>query len=498
MTTDPPHAAPDLGEPARVHPLSPFIRGGIVVLAVVGYLLSQQVERIVGAPEGPPGPGEGGLAPVLVQAALVGLTVIGAIVLGLVSWWFTRYRLGETSLEMHSGAIMRQHRQVRYDRIQAVDLVRPLLARLTGLAEVRVESAGGSDSHVSIAYLPSAEAEAVRSRLLGLAARAKGVAPSPGQAETPFGPQPPYPVEQLYPTQAYPTQAVQPLLRVPASRLVGSVLLSMDAVLFTLLLLVGLLLTFVDIGVVIGGFIPFVLLTGARSLTRLTRWFGLTLALRGETLTSERGMTDTRHSSVPLHRVQALQIHQPLLWRRPGWWALKVNVAGATIGSADGDSGDSVLVPVATTGEVLRVLEAVTADPGTTAEVASLVHGTPPGFVGVPRAARWFHPMAHRRIGYLPGARAVITRSGWADRDLQVVPWGRIQSMTLHQGPIDRRLDLASLDFISTVGPVRPRVTHLSTADAQGLGQLAAARSSHARRRPSGPVGCDPAQDTVD
>ncbi|NYF99466.1 putative membrane protein [Janibacter cremeus] len=490
---------------SRVHPLSPFIRGGLVVIAVFGYVLSQQIDRIVGA-AGPPAPGEGS-TPLLIPAVIVALTVFGAVLLGLLSWWFTRYRLGESDLEMHSGAIMRQHRQVRYDRIQAVDLVRPLLARITGLSEVRVESAGGGDSHVSIAYLRNAEAEAVRARLVGLSAEAKGVAAPPVSSgavegtDLPPGPadsaaESGHPGSSTVPGQESPES--EQLLKMPVERLVASVLLSWDTIVLAALLVLALALTFADLGVAIGGFLPLALITGMRSFIKLTRWYGLTVALRGETLTSQRGLTDTRHSSVPLHRVQALEIRQPVLWRRPGWWALKVNVAGARIASADGDSGESVLVPVATTAEVLHLLEAVTADPGTTAEVASLVHDTPEGFVGVPRAARWFHPFAHRRMGHLPGRRALLIRSGWLDRVLQVVPWGRIQSMALHQGPWARRLDLASVDFVSTVGPVRPDVKHLSTADAQGLAYLAAERASHARQRSGGPVGCDPTPDTVD
>ncbi|WP_277451856.1 PH domain-containing protein [Janibacter sp. DB-40] len=509
MTLDEPSGGEGGGDGfSRVHPLSPFIRGGLVVIAVFGYVLSQQIDRVVGA-AGPPAPGEGETS-LLVPAVLVLLTVVGAVLLGLLSWWFTRYRLGDTGLEMHSGAIMRQHRQVRYDRIQAVDLVRPLLARMTGLSEVRVESAGGGDSHVSIAYLRHTDAEAVRARLLGLAAEAQQPTPSPGPeggmgspdsraelARPKGGPVPPAGPEGPWPGRGAAEPAV-PLLRVPVERLIASVLLSWDTIFFLALLCLALVLTFVDLGVVIGGFLPVVLITGMRSIIRLTRWYGLTVALRGQTLTSQRGLTDTRHSSVPLQRVQALEVQQPVLWRRAGWWTLKVNVAGARIASADGDSGESVLVPVATTDEVLRLLEAVTADPVTTAEVASLVADTPEGFVGVPSAARWFHPFARRRIGYLPGRRAVLTRSGWLDRVLQVVPWGRIQSMTLQQGPLDRRLDLASVQFLSTVGPVRPRVEHLSTDDAQRLAHLAAARASHARRRSSGPVGCDPTPDTVD
>lgn len=476
----------------RVHPLTPFIRGGLVVLAVFGYVVTQQIDRLATAFSDLPDGGEGGGPGFpLVQAGIVGLVVVGAVLLGLLSWWFTRYHLGEESLEMRTGAVFRQHRQVRYDRIQAVDLVRPLLARVTGLSEVRVESAGGGDSHVSIAYLKQAEAEAVRVRLLGLAADARE--PAPGEEsgaerpdDLPVPPAAPGPV------------AEEPLLRVPAQRIVASVLLSWDTILLGVFFVSAGVLAIFDLTPVIGGFLPIVVINAARALMRLTRWYGLTLAMRGDTLTSQRGLTDTRTSSVPLHRVQALAVEQPVLWRRAGWWSLKVNIAGAKIGSAADSDSESVLVPVATTAEILHLLEVVTADPETTAEVASLIDGTPAGFVGQPRRARWLHPLAWRRIGYLPGRRAVLTRSGWTQHRLQVVPWGRIQSLTVSQGVAARRLDLATVHFVSTVGPVSPEVTHLGTDDAQRLGHLAARRSSHARRRSSGPVGCDPAPDTVD
>lgn len=464
-----------------MHPLSPFIRGGLVMLGVLGYLVSQQFERIVGAFSDAPGD-EGGSTWALLQLGGLGIAVVGAFVLGLLSWWFTRYRLGEETLEMHSGAIFRQHRQVRYDRIQSVDLVRPLLARLVGVSEVRVESAGGGDSHVSIAYLRSVEAEQVRGRLLGLAERSGSPAVTgEGGASTP---------EE--------SSQARHVLSVPPGRLLASVLLSWEGVLTAVFVVAAVILMFFDLAPVIGGFLPVVAINLGRALLRLTRWYGLTIAQRDETLTIQRGLTDTRTSSVPLHRVQAVAISQSVLWRRAGWWSLSVNVAGAQMGSASDSDEDSVLVPVATTREVLALLEVVSRDAGTTAEVASLVDATPPGFVGQPRRAKWLHPFAHRRIGYLAGDRALIIRAGWAIRTLQVAPWGRIQSLTLHQGPLGARMDLGGVSIISTVGPVSPRVRHLSTADAEHLGHLSATRSSHARRGPNGPVGCDPAPDTVD
>ena len=75
--------------------------------------------------------------------------------------------------------------------------------------------------------------------------------------------------------------------------------------------------------------------------------------------------------------------------------------------------GTGLLVPVATTDEVLRLLAVVTDDPETTAEVGSLVGATPDGFVGQPRRARWVHPFAHRHIGYLAGRRALVLRRGF-------------------------------------------------------------------------------------
>lgn len=480
---------PDADGFVRVHPLSPYVRGGLVVLAVLGYVVSQQVDRVAGLLTDAPGDA-GSIGFGLLQLAGVAVVVLGAVALGLVSWWFTRYRLGEESLEMHTGAVFRQHRQVRYDRIQAVDLVRPLLARLTGLSEVRVESAGGGDSHVSIAYLSLRDAEEVRERLLGLADAASApavVRAVPEAAASEPGSVPPA------------QRAVGELvLAMPVSRLLASIVLSGDAVLVVVAAVVGLVLTLLDLAPVVTGFIPFVILGGLRSLGRLARWYGLTVTRSGDTLSSQRGLTDTRTSTVPLQRVQAVAIKQPLFWRRAGWWSLEVNVAGARIGSASESAADTVLVPVATTPEVLALLEVVTRDRGTTAEVAALLDGTPAGFVGQPARARWLFPFAHRRIGYLVGGRALVTRSGWLERRLAIAPWGRVQSLTVAQGPIARRLDLARVDVVSTVGPVRPSVAGLDRARAEGLRALTAERARGARHDDEGTGGCDPAPDTMD
>ena len=124
------------------------------------------------------------------------------------SWWLTRY--GSTATTCGSRpASSRRSRRVRLDRLQAVDVVRPLVARLLGLAELRLEVAGGS-SEAPLAYLSADEPLALRAELL---ARAAGL-----DAATPEAPE-------------------RVLHEVPPGRLLGSTVLSGTFVIGVVLLI---------------------------------------------------------------------------------------------------------------------------------------------------------------------------------------------------------------------------------------------------------------------
>src|SRR4051794_38323044 len=57
---------------------------------------------------------------------------------GFASWWFTRYVIDGTELLIHSGIFIKQSRRISYDRLQSVDIAEPLIARILGLAELRI------------------------------------------------------------------------------------------------------------------------------------------------------------------------------------------------------------------------------------------------------------------------------------------------------------------------------------------------------------------------
>jgi putative membrane protein len=159
----------------HLHPLSPLLRGGVAFVAVVGYFVSQQFDRIFGGRGDDPTQGHR-----LLAAGIVALVLLAIVAGSWVSWRFSRFRVGTAMLELRTGLLFRQHRQVHFDRIQAVDVARPVLARLTGLSEVVVQSAGRHDSSIKLAFLTDTRAREVQEQLMALAGHTDEVVPLGG------------------------------------------------------------------------------------------------------------------------------------------------------------------------------------------------------------------------------------------------------------------------------------------------------------------------------
>jgi putative membrane protein len=88
------------------------------------------------------------------------------------------------------------------------------------------------------------------------------------------------------------------------------------------------------------------------------------------------------------------------------------------------------------------------------------------GFVNSPRRAapmRWF---SWRRNGYAFGPSLVLLRKGAIWRELIVVPEPRVQSIAISQGPLQRRLGLASLLVHTVAGPITARLGAVAQNDA--------------------------------
>ncbi|PRY16031.1 PH domain-containing protein [Kineococcus rhizosphaerae] len=448
----------------KLHPVTPVLRAWKVVAAVVAVVVGQNVDDILRL-ELP-----GWVLTLSVLGGLLALALVGAVYSAL-AWRRMRYRIDAEAVHVERGILWRQQRRAQLDRLQAVDVVRPLLGRLFGLAELRLEVAGGSGSRVSLAYLKEEEAQRVRNALLAASA---GVVVAEGE-DAPEAPE-------------------REVVQVPATRLIVSTLRSG--------LTIWVVLAVVGIGVGCWFAKSFAPLFGSAAAVlggvsavwqRFNTGFNFTVGDSPDGLRMTHGLLEQRAQTVPPGRVQALRITQPLLWRGKGWWKVEVNVAGYSGESGKGAEQSTTLLPVGTVDELGHVLAIVLPDLGTSeASPLDVVRagltgsGTDGGFTPVPRQARWLDWISWRRRGYLVTDHAFLSRNGRVVRGLDVVPHARTQSLGLTQGPWQRRLGLASVRLHSTPGKVSPRVDHLDEHVAALLLREQTARA-RAARAGSGP-----------
>ncbi|GAB3268991.1 PH domain-containing protein [Sinomonas notoginsengisoli] len=473
----------------RVHPLSPWVRGWILLLALFVGVGRDWLQSIL---TGEPMRGWWSDVPVPVlgwAGAAVILIVGGGFVL---SWWTTRYLVDETMVRVDTGILFRQHRQARLDRVQAVDVVQPFLARVFGLAELRFEVADAHENALRLAFLPEAEAQRLRASVLAAAATAAmavgGAKASTAHAEAG---RPGEGTPSSVPAGSGETGSPETLVaRAPVARILASTALTPFVIVAAVVGALGILLE-VSTGLRgLGAAIIPALLGGAFSAwNRVSAFWDFRVLAVGDGVRLSRGLLEARSQTVPAARVQAILIRQPLLWRPFGWWSVHVNVAGYRH-TSEREGSKSTLLPVGTSEDVFRVLGLVFPDPGTDpgtgrGVIAAGLTGTGEwcGFVGSPPPARWLDPLAWRRTGYLATRTALLCRTGAASRRLVIVPHERTQSISLTQGPLERRLGLAGVELHSTPGPVRPAVPHLAVAAAEDLFAEQAARAARARRQ---------------
>nr|WP_281451195.1 PH domain-containing protein [Paenarthrobacter nitroguajacolicus] len=462
------------GDWKRVHPASPFVRGW-VALAAVGFFFGRDAfERMLQGRDFVD-PNLSGRVPwLLAGGAVVLLLTVGGFIL---NWYFTRYQVAEGFVRVNTGFLFKQQRQARLDRVQAIDIVQPLLARIFGLAELKFEVADAGESAVRLAYLPIDQAKQLRATIL---ARAAGVVSEPGSS------------------QEIPEAPEHVVLSVPPGRLLGSLLLSEQ----TVGILIG-AAAVVSTSVVLDNtaiflaLIPGILGIGASYWSAFNKGYNFTAAISPDGIRLRYGLLDTQAQTLPPGRIQAVMVRQPPIWRIFGWYRMHVNVAGyGAAGNSEG-AARTMLLPVGMKSDVLRMMSLVLPDPGVEDPESVFVAGLEglapaqashtstraDGFTTTPRRAWLLAPLGWRRNGFLATGTALLIRSGRWWRTLVMVPHQRTQSMALHQGPLARRFGVADLVLHTTAGPVMPRVFQAGVAQAVELFDQQAARARAARKR---------------
>ena len=397
----------------RLHPLSPVVRAGRTLLALVPIFLGTMAPGARGGPRGV-------LSHVVIGGAL--------LVAGVVSWVVTRWRVDNGDLWIESGLLCRSSQRFPLTQVQAIDIVRPLLARGLGLAELRLRMGGATGGSGRLAYLPAAQADTVRAELLALGHGRAGAVSQSGQ------------VSMIMP--AAPADAL--LVAVPTARLVASILLSRAAV---VALVAAVALAIVQLTAP-QDVVPIIGSSGAGALGLLTvLWrrfngnYRLTVVDATDGLRLSSGLLETTAETIPRGRIQAVRMVEPLLWRPLGWCRVEVDVAGrqhrGEENAAEGRQLRAVL-PVGTRAEAAALLDVV-------------LPGAPADRSRPPARARLKSPLRFHNLAWGGNADSVVTTSGRVSRVTAWVPMNKVQSLRRVQGPVQRLLNLSTI-YLDTAG----------------------------------------------
>ncbi|MBI4409013.1 MAG: PH domain-containing protein [Gemmatimonadetes bacterium] len=455
--------------------------------------------------------------------------------------YFTfRYGLDQDDLIIDSGVLSRRHRVIPLARIQNLEVRQSALQRIAGVAELRVETAGGVEAEAVLSVLRVPEAQALRSELLG---RGKPRATVPADAAT----QRPLDAARSRLGAAATAAAMAhagaaaatptPLVRLSTGELMVAGATANEAGLFAAAIAGG--LQFVDelpirlpeavvdpgalaqrlpltgallaVVVVAGLAVVFLLLGWIFSIIgAMVGYHGFTLERAGDELRTRYGLLNRREAAAPLARLQAVRVEQTILRRAFGLCALKLETAGG--GPAQGQHGGAELVvPLVRRAAVpglLAVLldgfdyDAVRLRPahprarrraflrysvpvvGAALGLGLFVHAGWLALLGLEPLAylaadRYWRELGHARLG-----EHVLARVGLLERVTWIVPEKKVQTVHVRESPFQRRHGIVTV-LVDTASGGRAgvaRVIDIARADALALFDQLVARAAIAGR----------------
>ncbi|GGJ97457.1 PH domain-containing protein [Luteimonas terricola] len=443
--------------------------------------------------------------------------LVGVAVLAAASIWryFTyRYRVDDDRLVVREGLLERQVRQVPFARIHNVALHQTLLHRLFGVAEVRLESAGGTKPEAEMRVLRMDEALALERliRTRGAAAadtgdvEGEGVAAGHGDGRLLLA----LPVAELLRLglvsnrgmvvvagafavswQVLPDRMFAVAVQDAAGKAFGYASSLAD----------GMVARAAAMALVV--VVALALLRVLSVALALLQYHGFRLLLQGRRLTVERGLLTRLRTSAPRQRIQSWTLREGVLHRLLRRRALHIDTV-ASAGEGGEQRGLRELAPIATPEAcdalVREVLPGVAWPPvgwrrlhprawqrlalpglvfSALATVAACWYFGLPGLLALAWAPWAVHAARQHawRAGYALDARMLAVREGWWTRRWRFAEIEKLQALSLQQSPLDRWFGMATL-WLDTAG-ARPttllQLRFLPEAEARALhGRLAA------------------------
>ena len=377
----------------------------------------------------------------------------------IVHYFTLRYRIIDGRLQIRTGLLNRQLRDISPDRIQNIERVQNLFQKAANLVEVRIETASGADTEGLLSALDEAQAEKLMEQLNAL----RGAEPKDATEEFPI----------------IAKNDLSDLLwySVTATRF------GITAVFFGFCIEA---LQFIEperveqISGVLGFLGAFAILVGAivgawllDLVSTILRHYKNTLIDTGRSLISEEGLLTKRRLELPIAKVQVVSTRRPLLRRMMDFGTVHIETASGHAGG-DGTLLSKAIIPVVKTSELHRIcthaipaftsrFEDISWNPphpmafrraairstiriGVLTLILTLFIGTS----GLLLSLTWPLLMGmvwldHEYQGWHISKNVVLTRRGFLDRRIHLVARSKLQSLDVNQGPLMRRWGLGRL-----------------------------------------------------
>ena len=478
----------------RVHWLTPLLQVWQALVIIVVVVLTQSLNNVImlikNLRENVPGhPG------ILLLVIAVPLAMLALLIIYLYfAWRATSWKITATDVQYRRGFFFKKHRKIPLDRVQSVDVYRPLAARIFGLGALRVESAGGQGSRVEIQFLANKYLDRARREVVARIAGRSLTDETSHQtgAEGLVG-------TDLFAEDDYHLAADEyEVYRVSPGRLIASVLLTSEVVWLLIMSLIVVICVVVlffmaDLtveGIAVGSIIPTIISIGIIPLmilsyawSRFNSGFNFSANITHDGIRVTSGLLALKSQTLPPGRIHAIRFLQPLLWRPFGWWQAEVTLAGhgvETSGNQKKQAADNLLLPVGTLEQAKIILEMAIRDLGINegAEREKLLQEAFDGrnsdsvasFTTIAKKAQIMDPFARFRRAFAVTDTVLIYRDGWLRRKVTFAPHERAQSVTTSAGPVQRHLGVAGVRLDLVPGTATMKVKHL---DAQVAAQLA-------------------------
>ena len=463
-----------------------FLHPTSLIFTVISQLRQNLIPAIIALF----GAAKGNYGFVGIAAAIFVLSIVAATIRYLT----LRYSIQNGELTVKSGLIFRRLRKVPTSRIQNIDLVQNVLHRLFGVAEVRVETASGTEPEATLRVLSLAQVENLRSKV-----RTAALANQTEQIKTDVG--------DATLSESSTQTKIKEILRIPLYWLFKAGLASnrgMVMVGFALGLwyqnlgtegrdfrnvrdqLEGMSDLLPDVGqgwfmwlaVVAAAIVVLLLIRLLGIGWFILRFFGYRLTQQGKDFKISCGLFTKVSATVPVRRIQFISIHRSLLMRWFGLASIRIETAGGA-----GKNTESATTSVSKRWFIPVVLESKTA------ELMSIIrpelHWAEESFDWKPLAPRaatrfvrlsivktavlmavgfaisqpygwvpglllspllvWYSIKRSRSTKYARIGDGVIFRSGVFTRKTSITFFEKVQGASISQSPFDRRWGMRTL-----------------------------------------------------